>query len=115
MVYKSLNDLVPGYLSSKFVKRYETRYSIRDSVNKLIVPFPRTNFMKNSFSYRGAVLWNSLPCDMREAKSSSQLKRLAHLNFCFLLFLFFKYCVHGIHEKQVLVRLVVESFAYCLG
>ena len=68
MVYKSLNDLVPGYLSSKFVKRYETRYSIRDSVNKLIVPFPRTNFMKNSFSYSGAVLWNSPPCDMREAK-----------------------------------------------
>ena len=81
MVYKSLNDLVPGYLSSKFVKRYETRYSIRDSVNKLIVPFPRTNFMKNSFSYSGAVLWNSLPRDMREAKSLSQFKRLAYLNF----------------------------------
>ena len=26
-----------------------------------------------------------------------------------------KYCVHGIHEKQVFVRLVVDSFAYCLG
>ena len=49
MVYKSLNDLVPGYLSSN-MKRYETRYSLRDSINKLIVPFPRTNFMKNSFS-----------------------------------------------------------------
>ena len=63
MVYKSLNDLVPGYLSSKFVKRYETRYSLRDSVNKpmFIVPFPQTNFMKNSFSYSGAVLLNSLP------------------------------------------------------
>ena len=36
MVYKSLNDLVPGYLSSKFVKRYETRYSLRDSDNKVI-------------------------------------------------------------------------------
>ena len=36
MVYKSLNDLVPGYLSSKFVKRYETRYSLRDSGNKVI-------------------------------------------------------------------------------
>ena len=34
MVYKSLIDLVPGYLSSKFVKRYETHYSLRDSVNK---------------------------------------------------------------------------------
>ena len=78
MVYKSLNDLVPGYLSPKFVKRYETRYSLRDSVNKVIVPLPRTNFMKNSFSYSGAVLWNSLPCDMREAKCLSQFKRLAH-------------------------------------
>ena len=81
MIYKSLNDLVPGYLSSKFVKRYETRYSLRDSVNKLIVPFPRTNFMKNNFSYSGAVPWKSLPCDMREAKSLRQFKRLAHLNF----------------------------------
>ena len=110
MVYKSLNDLVPGYLSSKFVKRYGTRYSLRDSVNKQIVPFPRTNFMKNSFSYSGVVLWNSLPCDMREAKSLSQFNRLAYLNFWF-----FKYCVHGIHEKQLLVRLVVDSLAYCLG
>ena len=39
MVYKSLNDLVPGYLSSKFVKRYETRYSLANSVNKLIGKF----------------------------------------------------------------------------
>ena len=78
---KSLNDLVPGYLSPKFVKRYETRYSLSDSAKKLIVPFPRTNFLKNTFSYSGAVLWNSLPCDMREGKSYSQFKRLAHLNF----------------------------------
>ena len=61
MVYKSLNDLVPGYLSSKFVKQFETRYSLKHSVNKVIVLFPRTDFMKNSFSYSGAVLWNSLP------------------------------------------------------
>ena len=51
MVYKSLNGLVPEYLSSKFVKQNETRYSLKDSVNKLFVPFPPTNFMKNSFSY----------------------------------------------------------------
>ena len=97
MVCKSFNNLVPGYLSSKFVKRYETGYSLRDSVNKVIVPFPRTNFTKNSFSYSGAVPWKSLPCDMREAKSLRQFKRLAHLNFWLL-----KYCVHGIHEKQVI-------------
>ena len=81
MVYKSLNDLSPGYLSSKFVKQYETRYYLRDSVNKQIFPFPRTDFTRNSFSYSGAVLWISLPCDMRETKSLSQFKRLTHLNF----------------------------------
>ena len=62
IVYKSLHNLVSGNLSCKFVKRYETRYLLRDSVNELIVPFPGTNFMKNSFSYSGAVLWKSLPC-----------------------------------------------------
>ena len=67
-------------------KRYETCYSLGDS------GIPRTNFMKNSFSYSGAVLWNSLPCDMREAKSLSQF-----------------------NDWLVLVKLVVDSFAYCLG
>ena len=67
MVYKSLNGLVPEYLSSTFVKRN--------------VPFPRTNFMKNSFSYSGAVLWNSLPCHGREAESLSQFKRLVNVHF----------------------------------
>ena len=81
MVYNSLNGLVPEYLSSKFVKRDETHYSLRDSVNKLFVPFPRTNFMKKSFSYSGAVLWNSLPCNVREAKSLTQFKRLVSLHF----------------------------------
>ena len=68
MVYKSLNGLVNEYLSSKFVKRNETRYS----VDKLICTFP---------SYTGAVLWNSLPCNMREATSLSQFIRLANLHF----------------------------------
>ena len=81
MVRKSLNGLVPEYLSPNFVERDETRYSIRDSVNKLVVPFPRTNYLKNSFSYSGATLWNSLPCNLRETKSLSQFKPLLNLHF----------------------------------
>ena len=27
-----------------------------------------TNYYKNSFSYSGAILWNSLPCNLREAE-----------------------------------------------
>ena len=46
MIFKSLNRLVPECLTSKFIKRNESNYSLRNSVNKLVVPFPRTNYMK---------------------------------------------------------------------
>ena len=60
MVYRSLHGLAPNYLSSKFERR-EVTHNLRDSENKLNVPLPRTNYYKNSFSYSGAILWNSLP------------------------------------------------------
>ena len=69
MVFNSLNGLVPEYFSSKSIKRNESNCSPRDSKNKLVVPFPRTNYMKNSFSYSGATLCNSLPCNIRESGS----------------------------------------------
>ena len=81
MVFKSLNVLVPEYPTSKFIKRNESNYSLRDSVNKLVVPFPRTNYLKNSFIYSGATLWNSLPCNIRESGSLNQFKRLLYHNF----------------------------------
>ena len=74
MVYKSLNGLVPEYLSSKFLKRSGTRYFLRNSENKLVVPLPRTNYLKNSFSYSGAAVWNSLPCNLRMTKSFNEFK-----------------------------------------
>ena len=86
--WQTINELTSRKLNGSIISR-----SLRDSVNKVIVPFPRTNFVKNSFSYSGAVLWNSLPGDMTEAKSLTQFKRLAHLNFCFL-----KYCTCTRHS-----------------
>ena len=70
MVYKSLNGLAPHYLREKFVERNTlTDYSLRDSEGKLAIPLPHTNFIKNSFSYSGAVLWNTLPVELRQASS----------------------------------------------
>ena len=67
--YKSLHGLAPNYLCSKFERR-ETEYNLRNSVNKLNVPLPRTNYYKNSFSYSGGTLWNSLPRDIRQADTA---------------------------------------------
>ena len=74
MVFKSLNWLVP---------EYESNYSLRDLVNKLVIPFliPRTNYTKNSFSYSSTTLWNSLPCNIRESGSINQFKHLLYHNF----------------------------------
>ena len=53
MVYKSIHGLAPDYLGSLFTK-YDPPYNLRNSENKLAVPLPRTNVLKNSFSYNGA-------------------------------------------------------------
>ena len=44
MVYKSLNGLAPHYLSSKFIQWSDviTSYILRDSDNKLAIPFSQT-------------------------------------------------------------------------
>ena len=60
MVFKALNDLAPDYLSSLFTERSTSGYVLRDSTNKLNVALPRTNYLKRSFSYRGATLLSSI-------------------------------------------------------
>ena len=75
MVYKSLNGLAPDYLKSMFTDRSATSsYSLRNCEGKLALPLPRTNFLKNSFIYSGAVLWNSLPTNLRQAQMLASFK-----------------------------------------
>ena len=70
MIHKSLNGLAPNYLRSTLTDRSSvTTDSLRDTNGKLAIPLAHTNFMKNSFSYSGAVLWNSLPIELRQANS----------------------------------------------
>ena len=75
MVYKSLNGLAPDYMHSMFVNRNSINpYSLRNTEGKLVVPKPRTNYLKNSFSYSGAVLWNSLPIKLRQANNLTDFR-----------------------------------------
>ena len=75
MMYKSLHGMTPEYLSSRFVSRNDvTSYRLRSTANKLALPQPRTNYLKKSFSYSGAGLWNSLSSDLRAATSLHDFK-----------------------------------------
>ena len=80
MVFKCLHGLAPSYLNSKFSFK-STGYDLRDSENKINVPKPRTNYLKDSFSYKGATLWNSLPREARCSESLRSFKRTVHTAF----------------------------------
>ena len=71
--YKSLHGLAPDYLKTKFQDRQAT-CTLRDSENKLKVPFPRTNCYKNSFSDSGATPWNSFQA--KKVESLGAFKQL---------------------------------------
>jgi hypothetical protein len=99
MVYKSLNGLATDYMHSMFVNRDSVNpYSLRNTENKLAVPKPRTNYLKNSFSYSGAVLWNSLPIGLRQANNLINSDRAVPNYFNFLCI----YCyISSVHSSAM--------------
>ena len=54
MTFKALTGRLADYLQDLFRKRDNKNYSLRSSNKKLSLPKPRTNFIKQSFSYRAA-------------------------------------------------------------
>ena len=75
MVYKSLNGLVPMYLSN-ILSRNSTRGTVylRNSESDLRVPLFKTANGQKSFAYPGAHLWNNLESEVRKAPSLSAFK-----------------------------------------
>ena len=67
-MFKILNSKAPKYMNDLFMKREQiTSVVLRNDENKLAVPFPKTDCFKKSISYSGAILWNSLPRQERNA------------------------------------------------
>ena len=74
MMYKTINDLVPEYLQSLFSQRH-SGCNLRNSEGRLSLSKPNTNYLKRSFSYSGAMLWNNLPKSLKFASSDEHFKR----------------------------------------
>ena len=75
MVYKSINDLAPDYLSKMFTKN--STYSmknLRNTATDLQVPLMKTCNGQRAFLYRGAGVWNRLGSEVKQASSLKAFK-----------------------------------------
>ena len=74
LMFQILNGLAPDYLQDLFSIR-TTKYNVRNLEMKLNLPKPNTNYLKKSFSYSAASLWNNLPNNLLTIESLRSFKR----------------------------------------
>jgi hypothetical protein len=80
MTFKAINGMLPEYVTQLFHTCENSGYVLRSSNLKLSQLKPKTNFLKNSFSYRGAAYWNSIPINLlKTLRESTSLKSVHHL------------------------------------
>ncbi len=62
LMFKVLKDYVGPTLKESLIRRnhMQTNYDLRNSHTDLALPKPKREFLKKSFKYSGAKLWNSL-------------------------------------------------------
>ena len=84
IMFKTLNNLAPEYLSSKFTNRCKNNnYNLRNKERKVVLPLPRTNYAKKTFTYSGGFLWNNLPAEVRKATTMKSFKALSFKTYHF--------------------------------
>ena len=66
LVNKALKNECPTNISSIFSIFVNENYELRNNNVKLALSKPKTNAMKRSFSYYGAVTWNNQNLEERE-------------------------------------------------
>ena len=54
--------------------KMRSTYDTKGFSSRFQLPFPKTNYGKKRFGYRGALIWNRLPENMRECKSMNLVK-----------------------------------------
>ena len=76
-MYKIINDHAAPKLKQSFrlCSEGDTMHDLRNDGTDLVLPKPR-EFGKRSFKYNGAIHWNSLPNEAKNANPISTFKRI---------------------------------------
>ena len=82
LMFKSIHGLVPNYLCDKITMQRDiaertTRSTIDNNVH---VPHITLECCKNAFAYRGPVLWNALPENIKKCESLNGVKQCLKLH-----------------------------------
>ena len=76
MVYKSVNNQAPIYLTEMFVRLSDAcKRELRNTKTDLAVPRRKSAFGQKCFSYKGAKLWNDLSVEVKSSKSYEIFKK----------------------------------------
>ena len=83
MTYKILNNLAPKQLLRMFKKVSDiSSRSTRSSDKALLyIDKPRLEISKRRFGYRAAIIWNTLPQEIRQAPSVEHFKSALNIYF----------------------------------
>ena len=80
-VCKSLAKLNPGFMWN-FFERNHTPYNLRRGDLLLLPPAKSIRYGVNSLAFRGSLLWNNLPPQVKESQSLEEFKnRIKNLRF----------------------------------
>ena len=72
--FKIIHELSPSYLNQSFQLVENITKRISRNRHRIYIPTIRTNFGKNRFYYRGAVLWNRLKLSLYDCTSLESFK-----------------------------------------
>ena len=106
LVYKAKFNQAPKYLSDLIILTQNENYSLRSMTQEhLALPRPRTNYLKDTFGYKGASEWNSIPHDIRQSKSINSFKRSLKDYLCCIQLKSFCHCeINNIIKKTIELR-----------
>ena len=76
LIYKMFHNVSPSCMSIH-ISKLQSSYNLRRS-HLIVIPFLRTDVMKSSIAYRGAILWNHLPGKCRKAVSLGSFIQSIH-------------------------------------
>ena len=76
LVYKTLHNMAPEYMSEILTFSSNDNYSLRSISNNdlVLLRTPRTNIYKDTFSYYTVNIWNHIPIDIRNSSNLQMFK-----------------------------------------